>query len=83
MPHAQPGCPLKNGAAVLRSRLKIATSVADGDVFGLSKERIGDGLKGIRPALRQALSILRIVIASCLACWTKARNSCLEIFSTP
>jgi hypothetical protein len=28
MPHAQPRAPLKNGAAVGRSRLKIATDVA-------------------------------------------------------
>jgi len=61
----------------------LLVSEADGGIFGLSKEKIGNRLKGLRPALRYALLIFRIVIASCLACWKKKRNSLLEIFSAP
>jgi hypothetical protein len=41
MPHAQPVPPLKNGAAIRRSRLKIATDVAG--MLGSSKALLRTG----------------------------------------
>jgi hypothetical protein len=59
MPHAQPVPPLKNGAAVSGSRLKIATDVADmlgsseapaktGRSFSLVRMEIDSAQRGTR-----------------------------------